>query len=50
MKQNRTGRLAADKLPAKQSKFGKKPDIKDTRGSAETSIDYIRFLESLYRK
>ena len=47
---NKPRQLAANKLPAKQSKLGKKPDIQDTRGSAEMKIDYFRFFESLYRK
>lgn len=31
-------------------KYGKKPDLKDTRGSDKVEIDYFRFYESLYRK
>jgi hypothetical protein len=31
-------------------KFGKKPEITDTRGSEKMEIDYFRFYESLYRK
>ena len=31
-------------------KFGKKPEITDTRGNDKFEIDYFRFYESLYRK
>jgi len=33
-----------------KKKFGKKPEITDTRGSEKIEIDYFRFYESLYRK
>lgn len=35
-------------LPSK--KYGKKPELVDTRGSDKMEIDYFRFYESLYRK
>jgi hypothetical protein len=31
-------------------KYGKKPELTDTRGSEKLEIDYFRFFESLYRK
>ncbi|MCL2132626.1 MAG: DUF935 domain-containing protein [Lentimicrobiaceae bacterium] len=38
-------------LSNKQAKkFGKKPELVDTRGSEKIEIDYFRFYESLYRK
>ncbi len=38
---------AKDKKPVK---FGKKPELVDTRGTDKMEIDYFRFYESLYRK
>jgi hypothetical protein len=35
---------------ARQGKFGRKPEITDTRGTEKMEIDYFRFFESLYRK
>lgn len=40
--------LAGDKR--KSNRFGKQPDIVDTRGSSKMEIDYFHFYESLYRK
>lgn len=40
--------LAGDKN--KSNRFGKQPDIVDTRGSSKMEIDYFHFYESLYRK
>lgn len=40
--------LAGDKR--KSTRFGKQPDIVDTRGSSKMEIDYFHFYESLYRK
>lgn len=40
----------AAKEDKKPVKFGKKPELVDTRGTDKMEIDYFRFYESLYRK
>ncbi len=35
---------------AQNNRYGKKPEITDSRGSEKMEIDYFRFFESLYRK
>ncbi len=42
--------MAAKKADTKLAKFGKKPELVDTRGNDKMEIDYFRFYESLYRK
>jgi hypothetical protein len=46
--QRRSLVLTGDKK--KSNRFGKQPDIVDTRGSSKMEIDYFHFYESLYRK
>jgi len=42
--------LILSKDTSNNRRFGRKPDLVDTRGSEKIEIDYFRFYESLYRK